>query len=148
MILPSNPVAHPCPELSEEQLCADCNVSEWSSWSACSNLTKMRSRTITAARSGPGKVCPHLNETSECDYSRDICYGTCPLQSGAKVGVTTVHPLGRWPVGHPLLADGGPCAGTTVAGDVIDCDGCDSAQKNAGIEQFFNYARLENGTGP
>lgn len=44
----------------------NCELSEWSAWSICSNGTRTRTRTVITPASGGGVVCGPLSETESC----------------------------------------------------------------------------------
>ncbi len=63
---------------------ADCQVSEWSAWSACSKACaggkQSRGRTIVVAPTQGGKACPHLQESRDCNtQAPNGCGGCKPL---------------------------------------------------------------------
>lgn len=47
----------------------DCRVSQWSSWSPCTNGTKTRTRTVLLEPKGDVPPCPKLKETQSCSTS-------------------------------------------------------------------------------
>jgi len=90
-----------CPALRASVPCntqacpVDCQVSAWTSWSACSAKCagglKSRTRKVTVRPAAGGKACPALTEAEVCnqhmceqDYSPQTCVSTATLQSLAK----------------------------------------------------------------
>ena len=75
-----------CPPLEESESCnngpcrADCVMSDWSAWSACSSTcgggTQTRTRTIITPASNGGAVCGPETETRSCNMQ--ACEPTCP----------------------------------------------------------------------
>eukprot|EP00455_Lapot_gusevi_P025128 TRINITY_DN2635_c0_g1_i2.p1 TRINITY_DN2635_c0_g1~~TRINITY_DN2635_c0_g1_i2.p1 ORF type:complete len:192 (-),score=9.36 TRINITY_DN2635_c0_g1_i2:80-655(-) len=63
----------PAPRIIDQ----DCQVSDWSAWSGCSEEgcdAKLRSRNIVKFPLGKGAPCPHLYEAALCDTE---CTGEC-----------------------------------------------------------------------
>jgi hypothetical protein len=86
--------APPCPELVDTEVCdlpvcsQDCEVSEWSGWSACSQEkycgrggTRIRTRDIIVEPIN-APVCPELEETEVCNRGPCPCESDCICISG------------------------------------------------------------------
>jgi hypothetical protein len=141
LVEPANGGA-PCGATSEDRLCAldpcdgDCEVSEWTDWSACSEEcgvgTQTRTREVVVEPIGAGAACPALTDSRECtdgpcpvdcelsDWSE---WGECdaPCDGGEQVRTREV-------VVEPVAA-GAPCGERTERRPcntqicvVLDCD--------------------------
>jgi len=90
-----------CPPLKMAAQCADtvcpmdCEVSQWSSWSACTAMcdggVQERNRAVSKAPQGNGVACPHLVDvrlcnseacTSECDFLEWSPWSPCSKACG------------------------------------------------------------------
>jgi len=77
IIVPQKDEGRPCPPLDQERSCnegpcpSDCNVSEWSPWTKCSEPCgggiKLRKRKVENQTAYGGKSCPPLVEVSPCN---------------------------------------------------------------------------------
>jgi hypothetical protein len=89
----------PCPTLGEQRACntdpcpVDCQVSEWSDWSACSaecgEGTQTRTRTITTEPENGGEACPWLDEQRPCNP--DPCPVDCQVSEWSDWSVCSVE---------------------------------------------------------
>jgi hypothetical protein len=90
---------NPCPILTESQNCntqqcgVDCEVTDWSDWSACDKEcgggSQKRTRSVTKQPSNGGQGCPSLTEIQECNKQE------CKQDSGMekKSTIRLLHPL-------------------------------------------------------
>jgi len=97
-----------CSVLNETQTCntqscsKDCQVSEWSDWSACTKTcgggTRIRTRVVNTPATNGGKECPALNETEvcntqacpiDCEVSTWTEWGSCNKPCGGGVQMRT-----------------------------------------------------------
>ena len=93
VVMNSDCGGEPCPHLYEEEdcnidCCLDCEVTLWSSWSACSaecGGKTSRNRTIVLENNHCGKPCPPLEETKDCNT--EGCCIDCQLSEWSSFGL-------------------------------------------------------------
>ncbi len=140
-----------CPVLSESQQCntqacapADCQVSNWSSWSACTNGTQTRTRTITAQAQPGGKACPVLAETQPCKVDCTVgawsAWSQCTNGAQTATRTVTQQPLNGG-AACPSLTTTQPCKQDCIVTDwVYGACGADGKQTRTRTitQQAFN----------
>ena len=130
VVVPEQYGGHECPhphDFPEVENCntqpcpVDCQVSEWTVWSACSKTcgggTHTRTRTITQLPSTDGLQCPDLEETHECNtqecpidcqFTTEMSIWLCDVHTGTQV-VTVTNTITQ-----PALHGGTTCPAEEV----------------------------------
>jgi len=135
-----------CPALKETRACntqlciKDCEVGQWSEWSACTKTcgggTRMRNRVVNTPATNGGKECPALTETEtcntqacpiDCEVSTWTEWNSCskPCGGGVQTRTRTVtKPSAYGGKECPLLKETKPCneQSCQVPPSAINCE--------------------------
>ncbi len=115
---PTPDVANDC----DNPLPVDCEVSDWSDWSTCTETcgggTRTRTRSIELPAKDGGAACPALEETQDCNTQS--CFGACCVQTECSLLTPTEcqNANGEWDGGTSCSPD--PCEDVELCNEAIE----------------------------